>query len=50
MQTHVGLVKIRENPDFSGEAAVLRIDPLKNDLETTGKHQGVDIALTDFTP
>jgi hypothetical protein len=41
---------IRENPDFSGEAAARWNTQLRNGLETTGKHQGVDIALTDFTP
>jgi hypothetical protein len=41
---------IRENPDFSGEPTAHLNNQLKNGLETTGKHQGVDIALTDFTP
>jgi hypothetical protein len=41
---------IRENPDFSGEPAGRSNSQLKNDPETAGKHQGVDIALTDFTP
>jgi hypothetical protein len=50
MQTHVGLVKIRENPDFNGEPAAHLNGPLKNGPKTTGKHQGVDIALAHFTP
>jgi hypothetical protein len=41
---------IRENPDFSGEPAVPQNSQLKKGQETNGKHQGVDIALTDFTP
>jgi hypothetical protein len=50
MQAHVGLVKIRENPDFNGEPMARPRQRLKNRPETTGKHHVTDIALTYFKP